>query len=67
MAKKKPVMRILKKGQRCKEGWTSIEIKVGKVVRRACVRGKVQVTPSKISKALDWSMLLLSPLDFIHH
>lgn len=53
MAKAKAKIKVLRKGQRCKEGWTPVKIKIGKVTQRACVRGKV--TKNKGS----WSGVIL--------
>ena len=44
-AKKNGDVRYLKKGESCGKGWTSVEIKVGKRKRRACIRGKVKDIP----------------------
>ena len=59
MPKALPVTRILKKGQRCHEGWTPVEIKIGKKVRRVCVRGKVSVIREKPSLLLRVVSVLL--------
>jgi hypothetical protein len=57
--KKKIAMQMLEKGKRCKTGWTSIEIKVGKTVRRACVKGKVSDKPSTLSVMVDGAFVAL--------
>lgn len=38
MAKnRKTVLKVVKKGVRCGRGWTAVEIKVGRKMRRACL------------------------------
>lgn len=52
MMHKKATIKILKKGERCKEGWTAVEIKIGRKRHRACVRGEI-VRKSDVTKAFE--------------
>lgn len=67
MARMKAKIQILRKGQRCRKGWTAVEIKIGKTTRRACIRGKVTKPPSTISRVLDGAFLALTPLTWYVH
>jgi hypothetical protein len=53
MAKKKLELKLLKKGDRCPKGWTTLQIKVGSRSRRACVHGKAERVKSGWEKAFD--------------
>lgn len=61
MAKKAQIKK-LRKGQRCPEGWSSVELKVGKAVRRMCVKGRVVSRPSTLDRVIDGLSLLFAPL-----
>lgn len=68
MAKTKPKrkLRILKKGQRCGKGWTSVELRMGRTTKRACIRGKVLTYPSTAERVMDALQLLAAPLTGWH-
>lgn len=55
---KKDAIKIIEKGKNCGKGWTLVEIRVGKVSRRACIRGKVSKTPEAVARILDGVLLV---------
>jgi hypothetical protein len=64
MAKKKRELRLAKKNERCGKGWTPVEIRVGRAVRRACIRGKVVRTArGEVSKPGQFAQSILNVLD----
>lgn len=61
---KKIKMKALKKGERCREGWTLVEVKVGRKVRRVCIHGKVAPKRSTMDKVMD-AVIAVDPVFYV--